>query len=137
MKRLSSMPIAKVTIGLLIGIGLLLLVSRFVNIPITMHILQQNLTTSSGIALALLAGACFLTAWSIRGIRWKLFLHPVGKVSTFQAIALYQVGVFLNFLLPIRGGEVAKCFILKRSSNIAVSQSLPTVAMDKALDLLP
>jgi uncharacterized protein (TIRG00374 family) len=76
-------------------------------------------------------------AWSIRGIRWKLFLNPVGKVSTFQAIALYQVGVFLNFLLPIRGGEVAKCFMLKRNSEIPVSKSLPTVAMDKALDLMP
>jgi uncharacterized protein (TIRG00374 family) len=64
-------------------------------------------------------------------------LSPVGKVSTFQAIALYQVGVFLNFLLPIRGGEVTKCFMLKRNANIPVSKSLPTVAMDKALDLMP
>ncbi|HET7641427.1 MAG TPA: lysylphosphatidylglycerol synthase transmembrane domain-containing protein, partial [Ktedonobacteraceae bacterium] len=86
---------------------------------------------------ALLSGVAFLLAWTIRGIRWKLFLNPVGKVSTFQAIALYQVGVFLNFLLPIRGGEVAKCFMLKRNSNIPVSKSLPTVAMDKALDLMP
>ncbi len=70
-------------------------------------------------------------------MRWKLFLNPVGKVSTFQAIALYQVGVFLNFLLPIRGGEVAKCFMLKRNGDIPVSKSLPTVAMDKALDLMP
>ncbi|HEY6287710.1 MAG TPA: lysylphosphatidylglycerol synthase transmembrane domain-containing protein, partial [Ktedonobacteraceae bacterium] len=54
-----------------------------------------------------------------------------------QAIALYQVGVFLNFLLPIRGGEVAKCFMLKRNADIPVSKSLPTVAMDKALDLMP
>ncbi len=137
MKRLSGMPVVKVIIGLLVGIGLLVLVSRFVNIPITIHILQQNLTTPSGIALALLAGVCFLTAWSVRGIRWKLFLNPVGKVSTFQAIALYQVGVFLNFLLPIRGGEVVKCFMLKRNSDIPVSHSLPTVAMDKALDLMP
>jgi uncharacterized protein (TIRG00374 family) len=127
----------KVTLGLLIGIGLLLLVARFVNLPATIAILRTNLATPQGILLALLAGASFLMAWTIRGIRWKLFLNPVGKVSTFQAIALYQVGVFLNFLLPIRGGEVAKCFMLKRNSDIPVSKSLPTVAMDKALDLMP
>jgi uncharacterized protein (TIRG00374 family) len=47
------------------------------------------------------------------------------------------VGTFLNFLLPIRGGEVAKSLMLKRLANIPVGQSLSTVAMDKALDLLP
>ena len=136
-KLLLNTPAAKVTIGLLIGIGLLLLVARFVDLPATIAILRAHLATPQGVALALLAGGAFLTAWSIRGIRWKLFLNPVGKVSTFQAIALYQVGVFLNFLLPIRGGEVAKCFMLKRNADIPVSKSLPTVAMDKALDLMP
>jgi uncharacterized protein (TIRG00374 family) len=130
-------PAVKVALGLLIGIGLLFLVARFVNLPATIAILRTNLATPQGVLLALLAGVCFLMAWSIRGVRWKMFLNPVGKVSTFQAIALYQVGVFLNFLLPIRGGEVAKCFMLKRNCEIPVSKSLPTVAMDKALDLMP
>ncbi len=136
-KAFLSSPTVKVALGLLIGVGLLFLVARFVNLPATIAILRTNLATPQGILLALLAGVCFLTAWSIRGIRWKLFLNPVGKVSAFQAIALYQVGVFLNFLLPIRGGEVAKCFMLKRNSDIPISKSLPTVAMDKALDLMP
>jgi len=114
-----------------------LLVAHFVNIPAAIQVLRLKLTTLRGIALALLSGVAFLLAWSIRGVRWKLFLNPVGKVSTLKAIQLYQVGVFLNFLLPIRGGEVAKCFMLKRSTDIAVSKSLPTVAMDKAMDLMP
>jgi uncharacterized protein (TIRG00374 family) len=136
-KAFLSTPAAKVTIGLIVGVGLLLLVARFVNLPATIQVLRQNLATPRGIALALLSGVAFLLAWSIRGVRWKLFLNPVGKVSTLKAIQLYQVGVFLNFLLPVRGGEVAKCFMLKRSAGIAVSKSLPTVAMDKALDLMP
>jgi uncharacterized protein (TIRG00374 family) len=78
-----------------------------------------------------------LTAFSIRGIRWKLFLNPIGKVSTFKSIQLFLVGIFLNYLLPIRGGEVAKSLMLKRVANIPISRSLPTVAMDKALDLMP
>jgi uncharacterized protein (TIRG00374 family) len=136
-KAFLNSPAVKVILGLLIGVGLLFLVARFVNVPATIAVLHTNLATPQGVLWALLAGVCFLTAWSIRGVRWKLFLNPVGKVSTFQAIALYQVGVFLNFLLPIRGGEVAKCFMLKRNCDIPVSNSLPTVAMDKALDLMP
>jgi uncharacterized protein (TIRG00374 family) len=136
-KALLSTPAAKVTLGLLVGIGLLFLVARFVDIPATISVLKQRLTTPQGILLALLSGVAFLTAFSIRGVRWKLFLNPVGKVSTFKAIQLFLVGIFLNFLLPIRGGEVAKSLMLKRIANIPVSQSLPTVAMDKALDLMP
>ncbi len=107
------------------------------NLPATITILRQNLTTPRGIALALLSGVAFLIAFSIRGIRWKLFINPIGKISTFKAIQLFMVGIFLNFLLPIRGGEVAKSLMLKRIADIPISKSLPTVAMDKALDLMP
>ncbi len=136
-KTLLNSPAVKVSLGLLVGIGLLFLVSRFVDLPTTISVLKQHLTTPSGIMFALLSGVAFLLAFSIRGVRWKLFINPIGKISTFKAIQLFLVGIFLNFLLPIRGGEVAKSLMLKRIANIPVSKSLPTVAMDKALDLLP
>ncbi|HEV2582660.1 MAG TPA: lysylphosphatidylglycerol synthase transmembrane domain-containing protein [Ktedonobacteraceae bacterium] len=130
-------PVVKVVVGLLIGVGLLFLVAHFVDLPATIAILRQNLTTPRGIIFALLSGVAFLIAFSIRGVRWKLFINPIGKISTFKAIQLFLVGIFLNFLLPIRGGEVAKSLMLKRIADIPISKSLPTVAMDKALDLMP
>ena len=136
-KMLLSTPAAKVALGLLVGVGLLFLVAKIVDIPDTIKVLRQNLTTPFGITCALLSGVAFLLAYSIRGVRWKLFLNPIGKVSTLKAIQLFLVGIFLNFLLPIRGGEVAKSLMLRRIANIPISQSLPTVAMDKALDLMP
>src|SRR5258706_15491991 len=139
MKSLLCIPKAKVMIGLLIGIGLLFLVSRFVNVSAALHVLQQKLAAPRGILLALLSGVAFLLAFSVRGVRWKLFLHPIvgSKVSTFKAIQLYLVSVFINFLLPIQGGEVAKCLMLKRIAGIPISRSFPTVAMDRSLDLMP
>jgi uncharacterized protein (TIRG00374 family) len=130
-------PAAKIVLGLAIGVGFLFLVAHYVDIPTTVGIVRAHLTTPRGIIYALLCGCAFLAAFSIRGVRWKLFLNPLGKVSTLKAVQLFLVGVFLNFLLPIRGGEVAKSLMLKRVANIPISQSLPTVAMDKALDLLP
>ena len=127
----------RVMLGLAIGVGLLFLISRVVNIPATLSILQAHLSTPRGMLLALLCGLSFVAAYSIRGVRWKLFLNPIGNISTLKAIQLFWVGVFLNFILPVRGGEVAKSLMLKRISGIPVSRSLPTVAMDKALDLLP
>src|SRR6266700_4005549 len=136
-QALLNTPAVKVSFGLLVGIALLLLIAKFVDIPTTMRVLQTNLATPRGITFALLSGMAFLAAFSIRGVRWKLFLNPIGKVSTLKAIQLFLVGIFLNFLLPVRGGEVAKSLMLKRTANIPISQSLPTVAMDKALDLMP
>jgi uncharacterized protein (TIRG00374 family) len=137
MKGILSSPVAKIFLGLLMGIGLLFLVSRFVNIAVSMHMLQQNLATPRGIVLALLSGVIFLLAFSIRGIRWKLFLNPIGNVGTFTAIRLVLISIFLNFLLPISSGEIVKTLILKRIAAIPISRSLPTVAMDRSLDLLP
>jgi uncharacterized protein (TIRG00374 family) len=136
-KAILNSTTARVIIGLLIGVGLLFLISKIVDIPATIAILRARLATPEGIGFALLSGVAFLAAFCIRGVRWKLFLNPIGKVSTLKAIQLFLVGIFLNFLLPVRGGEVAKSLMLKRTANIPISQSLPTVAMDKALDLMP
>ncbi len=137
LSRFFQSTTARVILGLLVGIGLLFLISKIVDIPATIAILRARLATPQGIGFALLSGVAFLAAFCIRGVRWKLFLNPIGKVSTIKAIQLFLVGIFLNFLLPIRGGEVAKSLMLKRTANIPISQSLPTVAMDKALDLMP
>jgi uncharacterized protein (TIRG00374 family) len=136
-RRIASAPAFKISLGLLIGVGLLFLVSRFIDLQQTLLLLQTHLATPQGIALALLAGIAYLTGHSLRGVRWKLFLNPIGRVSTLRAIELYQVAIFLNFLLPIRAGEAAKSLALKRIANIPISKSLPTVAMDKSLDLVP
>lgn len=130
-------PAVKLLLGLAIGIGLLFFISRVVDIPKTLAILQSRLSTPQGIVLAFLCGLAFVAAYTIRGVRWKLFLNTIGDVSTLKAIQLFWVGVFFNFILPVRGGEVAKSLMLKRITGIPVSRSLPTVAMDKTLDLMP
>jgi uncharacterized protein (TIRG00374 family) len=139
MKSLLGIPRARVIVGLLIGMGLLFLVSRFINLSVTIHVLQHNLMTPRGILWALLSGVAFLLAFSLRGIRWKLFLHPVvgNQISTFKAIQIFLVSIFINCLLPIQGGEIAKSLMLKRIAAIPISRSFPTVAMDRSLDLMP
>jgi uncharacterized protein (TIRG00374 family) len=136
-QRILSSPAFKVSMGLLVGLVLLFLVSRFIDLPQTLQIVSAHLSTPQGIALALLAGLAYLAAHSIRGLRWKLFLNPIGRVSTLKVIELYQVAIFLNFLLPVRAGEAAKSLVLKRIARIPISKSLPTVAIDKSLDLMP
>src|ERR671923_2728486 len=88
------------------------------------------------IGFALLCGVAFLGAYVVRALRWRCLLRP-DEVSVPRVIAIYQVATFLNWLLPIRGGELAKSLMLRRSNGIPVSRSLATASMDKAMDLLP
>lgn len=136
-KTFLNIPAVRVIGGLLIGVVMLLLLSRFVNIASTITILKKNLSTLQGILDACLAAFFFICAFSIRGTRWRLFLARIERVSVIKAIQIYWIGVFINFLLPVQGGELAKSLTLKRVTGIPVSRSLPTVAMDKALDLMP
>jgi uncharacterized protein (TIRG00374 family) len=88
------------------------------------------------IGYALLCGIPFLGAYVVRALRWRLFLRPY-EISAARAVGIYQVATFVNWLLPVRGGEIVKCLLLRRSDGIPVSRSLATVGMDKAMDLLP
>jgi uncharacterized protein (TIRG00374 family) len=88
------------------------------------------------VGAALMCGAAFLTAYVVRSLRWRCLLRP-WRVSVARATAIYQVAIFLNWLLPIRGGELAMSLLLRHSNGIPVSRSLPSVSMDKAMDLVP
>jgi uncharacterized protein (TIRG00374 family) len=88
------------------------------------------------VALALLCGAVFLSAYVVRALRWRQFLGP-RRVGVGRVIAVYQVAQFVNWLLPIRGGELVKGVLLRQLDGMPMSESLPTVAMDKTMDLLP
>jgi uncharacterized protein (TIRG00374 family) len=130
-------PIAKVLISLLLGLGLLFLVSRFVNIVASIDVVLKNLATPRGMLLACLSGVAFLLAFSIRGLRWRLFLGTISEVRASTAIRVFLVAIFVNFILPVSSGEIAKTLMLKRVAGVPISRSLPTVAMDRSLDLLP
>jgi uncharacterized protein (TIRG00374 family) len=134
-RSLLASPVFKIVVSLLIGLALLVAAAFFVNLPQAWGQLVAHLGMWSGLGLAWLAGLTFLAIWTVRGLRWKLFLNPVGPTKLLQVIELYQVATFLNFFLPVRSGEAAKSLSLKRVAGIPISKSLPTVAMDKGLDV--
>ena len=87
-KALLNDPRVKVVLGLVIGIAMLFLISRFINISTTLAVLEQHLTTPQGATYALLAAASFIAAFSIRGARWRLFLSRICDISTFKSIQI-------------------------------------------------
>jgi uncharacterized protein (TIRG00374 family) len=116
-----------------VGVGVLLVIV-FLQLVNFSHVYRR--LEHLDIPLALLCGAVFLAAYAVRGLRWRLLLRPY-RVGVRRVISIYFVAIFINWLLPIRGGELAKSLMLRRSDGIPVSESLATVTMDKAMDLLP
>jgi uncharacterized protein (TIRG00374 family) len=121
----------RAALGAFTGAVLIGLFLRLVNVSAVYHRLAHL-----KIGFALLCGAAFLGAYVVRAARWRWLLRPC-EVSLGRTIAIYQVATFLNWLLPIRGGELAKSLLLRRTNGIAVSRSLATVSLDKTMDLLP
>jgi uncharacterized protein (TIRG00374 family) len=121
----------RMTIGLVAGALLVLAFLRLVGVSAVYKQL-----THLNVGIALLCGVVFLAAYVVRAMRWRCLLTP-HKVSIRRAAAIYQIAIFLNWLLPIRGGEIAMSLLLRRSDGVPVNESLAAVSMDKAMDLLP
>lgn len=121
----------RVAVGLAAGAVLVLAFLRLVDVGA----IYRRLTHLS-LGPALSCGVVYLTAYVVRGMRWRCLLRPY-RVGVARAAAIYQVGIFLNWLLPVRGGEVAMSLLLRHSNAVPVNRSLAAVSMDKAMDLLP
>src|SRR6266700_506917 len=121
----------RVAVGLVTGGVLTVVFLRLVNAKAVYEHLKHL-----SIGFAVLCGVAFLGAYVLRAMRWRCLLRPV-RESIFRSVAIYQVAIFVNWLLPVRGGELAMSLMLRRSDGVPVSRSLATVSMDKAMDLLP
>ena len=85
----------------------------------------------------LLFSLFYILAYLFRSIRWKIIIKPVIKLKTSESFAIFMIGMMINYLVPVRAGEIAKSFILKTKKGVDISQSLPTVFIDKITDLFP
>ncbi len=132
LRRLDGLAL-RLGVGVIFAVVLLYTFSRLVNVGAVWTRLRHL-----DLWLAAFCGLVFLSAYVIRALRWRFFLHERGyPVGMLRAIMIYQVALFVNWLLPVRGGELVKSLLLRQLDGTPISESLSTVAMDKSLDLLP
>jgi uncharacterized protein (TIRG00374 family) len=130
MRRMGGIP-GRVAVGLVIALVLIVTFVRLIDLSSVAQRLERL-----NIPLAMLSGVVFLGAFAVRALRWRGLLAP-HQITARRAVAIYQVATFVNWLLPIRAGEIIKSLLLRRLNAIPISESLPTIAMDKLMDLLP
>jgi glycosyltransferase 2 family protein len=87
-------------------------------------------------SLPLLAAAIGVNILSvlIKGIRWWLFLRPIGVTSLPLAIRATIAGAGLNNVLVASGGDAARVVFVSRVSGVPSSTVLASMALEKLFD---
>ena len=79
----------------------------------------------------------YIFAYFIRSYRWRLILKPIFTMKILESFFYFMAGMLINYLIPVRAGEVAKSFFLKKNEGVKISKSLPSIFIDKLTDLFP
>ena len=121
--------LTNIIISLFLGIGFILLWLKLIDFNQVVEY-AKNLK----IKFLILAGLFYIIAYIFRSLRWRTLLSSFAKISIIRSFLYWMSGNFLNYLIPIRAGEIIRSFFLKKSDNIPISQSLPSVFLDKMFD---
>lgn len=128
---MSARTIIKIAINSFIGVILAAIWLQFVEIDqILKSVAAVNPILLLGIAVSMFFSI------SIRALRLKIILSPVKKIPFKDLIFLNGVSGMLNFLIPIRAGEVVKGFYLNKRYDMPLGKSFIWIFLDRFLDLL-
>ena len=75
-----------------------------------------------------------LLVYVVQGWRWSLLLLPVGEVTQWGSIGAIYVGLFANEVLPLRAGELIRCFLMARWSKVPISVTLASALIERIFD---
>jgi uncharacterized protein (TIRG00374 family) len=73
----------------------------------------------------------------LRTFRWKFLLNRVQIFLPLSSIFYtFMAGLFISNITPARIGEPVRSYILKRRDGISFSRSLPSVLVERILDII-
>ena len=75
-----------------------------------------------------------ISVYLLHGLRWKLLLRPVQDVSFAYCVEAIYVGLFANEVLPARAGELIRCFLLARSTELPISVTFASALIERIFD---
>ena len=84
------------------------------------------------------AGAIVLDIFSYlcQGMRWRLLLHPIGRISTLQATQAIYAGLFVNEILPMRLGEILRIYLVSRWAPARFAAVIPSILVERFFDII-
>ena len=75
-----------------------------------------------------------LLVYVCHGWRWSLLLRPVARLSLWRTVQSIYIGLFANEILPLRTGELIRCYLLAHWNNLLLSVVFSSAAIERLID---
>lgn len=125
---LSFKAFLRILINSLIGVVLILIWLKFVNLSELIKVLK---TTDSKYVFGVLF--FFITSGVLRSIRLKLLLNSI-QIPLKNLIFLSFLSQLLSFIIPLRVGEISKSVYLSTHYQLPLAKSVIWILLDRFLD---
>lgn len=84
----------------------------------------------------ILAALTYLAAYFVRSVRWNILLSQSIRIPIRDTWLYAMAGNLLNYVIPIRLGEVSRAWFIKRNHGYSMASTLPSALIDKIFDTL-
>ena len=115
----------------LVIVAALVLFARTIDWHETWHAMKA---TSPGVLAA--AALVNLLSLALKGVRWWVFLRPIGVSSLWLAMRATFAGAGLNNILIANGGEAARVIFVARAAHVPSERVLATLALERLFELV-
>jgi uncharacterized protein (TIRG00374 family) len=75
-----------------------------------------------------------LCLYIVHAWRWNTLLGPVARLKFWRIVQAIYIGLFANEVLPLRTGEVIRCYLLAHWNDLRLSLSFASAAVERLID---
>jgi len=75
-----------------------------------------------------------LSVYVVHAWRWNTLLSPVARLPFWRTVQSIYIGLFANEVLPLRTGELIRCYLLAHWNNLRLSLSFASAAIERLID---
>jgi uncharacterized protein (TIRG00374 family) len=75
-----------------------------------------------------------LAVYVAHGWRWTTLLSPVIRLRFWRTVQAIYIGLFANEVLPLRTGELIRCYLLAHWNDLRLSLSFASAAVERLID---
>jgi len=75
-----------------------------------------------------------LSVYIIHGWRWNTLLEPIARLKLWRTVQAIYIGLFANEVLPLRVGELIRCYLLTHWNGLRLSLGFASAGVERVLD---
>ncbi|HEY7391773.1 MAG TPA: lysylphosphatidylglycerol synthase transmembrane domain-containing protein [Bryobacteraceae bacterium] len=77
---------------------------------------------------------CDLAVYLTHAWRWNTLLGPVARLGYWRTVQSIYIGLFANEVLPLRVGELIRCYLLAHWNDLRISLIFSSAAVERLFD---